>query len=416
MAKVLNQQTKNYLTELTNGKTEESEKLYQAVLRLRDLNEDAFSHCAYLIYSYQCPVEVAFLAFDIAYRQLTAGKNANPQRIFQSLSRNDRASYSAVKSLYDDAIRMLEKFVIQKEKEENLRNSEETPFINNQTNNKKANIPPSIQNNKIPSNEDITFAKNFLYESYFPSNEKDRYVVNTCIIPKNAWILNVYAISYEDYCNIVQNTVKEFNDAGITVFLTKPEMFKTENVSKENPKIAYSVLIGENFRFSELSENLILSFDSGEEILKMDGIKIAKRVSIDFVSFVGPLFMDNQRNVSSSNKKYIESFENEETILATVESIGTTRNIIDYHIENYTGINQKEKLSIYKPILCKKDDIIQIASILRNIETGKLDFLINSNREDIKILFIHYSHFSDFLSEINKQGIFIDSNPQFNEQ
>jgi hypothetical protein len=371
----LNSLQEKYLNELIKPQNDNTENLKNIILKLKNLDTKAVEHCTALMYDYQCPVDVAILAFDITCKQIQAGKKANPQRIFQSLSKNNRSVYSAVKPCYDEAIQSLTK---------------------------------NSNKEKLTNNEDVSFAKQFLYENYFKAKETDRYVVNTCIIPKNAWLLNVYAISYSDYCEIVQNTVKEFNDAGITVFLTKPEEFQKDNISKDNPKLAYSILINEKFKFSYLSESCILLFDSGEDILKVEGIKIAKRVSVNFVSFVDSLFVGNNEEVEVSNKKYIESFENEEALLSHIEQIGTTDNIINSYIENYTGICQEEDSTMYKTVLCKTTDIIKIASILKNLETGKLDFLIDSNKDDIKILFVHLSHFSDFMKDIKNKNITID--------
>ena len=150
--------------------------------------------------------------------------------------------------------------------------------------------------------------------------------------------------------------------------------------------------------------------------INMSGIKIAKRVSVEFVSFVGELFMDNKGNVKNSSDEYIKFFANEEEILKEIDNIGASTDIVKFHIETKAGISQNENLLIYKSILCRKENIIQIASILQRFETGKLDFIINSNRDDIKILFVHISHFADFISELNNHNIIVDANPQFNEK
>ena len=340
MAKVLSQQDIEYLENLSNKNTNDSMALYGAMRRLKTMNEDAFVHCGHLVCSYLCPANVAFLAFDLTCRQLEAGRNANPQKIFQPLSKNNRSSYEAVKPLYDDALALLARLAAKKEEEEN--NREEIPA--------EIIVPevvvqpePIIANNEIeddeesdeddeyeedddedideqeyvpvlnkrviykPTTEDADFAKKFLYENYFKSNDSDRYVVNTCPIPKSAWLINVYATTYEDYCKIVQDTVQELNDAGTTLFLTKPEIFKKNN---KEPRIAYSVLTGEKFNFASLSDNFVKALDECEEMNITSGVKIANRATIQFASFIGACYSDGVGGFSDSDKVYLSSCSN----------------------------------------------------------------------------------------------------------
>ena len=325
MARTLSVQDVDYLENLSNKDTKDSIALYGVMVKLKNMNEDAFVHCGHLVCSYMCPADVAFLAFDLTIRQLMAGRNANPQKIFQPLSKNNRSSYAAVKPLYDDALALLAKLAAKKEEEENNRDVlpeeivqtmptveqpakaveakgktddeevddeyEDDEYEDEEDEENEEYVP--VLTKRVlykPTADDSEFANKFLYEQNFKSNDSDRYVVNTCAIPKSAWLINVYAKSYEDYCAIVQNTVQELNDSGITVFLTKPEMFKKNNNS---PRIAYSILTGEKFNFASLSDNFVRALDEGEELPLKDGVKIANRATIEFASFVGPYYGDN---------------------------------------------------------------------------------------------------------------------------
>ena len=387
MARTLSKFAQEYLENLTNGNTEESDKLYEKVLKLRRLNHEAFVHCAYIVHSYLCPVDVAYLAFDICCKQIEANKSPNPQRIFQSLSRNQRASYQHVKPVYDDALRMLENLGVQNKK---ITKSE-------------------VDNTEIykhmftPKQEDVEFLNNYLIEKYFSSDNSEYYVVNTCIMPKSSWVLDVYATSFDDYCDIVQNTVKELNDTGTTLFLIKPEVFK-KNIIKENPTIAYSIIVNNNFKFSNLSKQFVEYMDKGEEIKIEKDIKIANRIRLRFVSFIGSLYCDDVGEVSKTSEKYLSTFSNEEDILTIIEKLGEEQDIVKHQVELKTGIVHANH-EIYKSILCQKKDIIQISSILNKIENAKLDFIIDSNKETLKILFIHVSHWDVVIDEINTQQI-----------
>jgi hypothetical protein len=444
MAKVLSQNDIEYLENLSNKNTNDSMALYGAMKRLKNMSEDAFVHCGHLVCSYMCPANVAFLAFDLTCRQLEAGRNANPQKIFQPLSKNNRSSYEAVKPLYDNALTLIAKLQKQKEEEENNRDAlpenivvetqnistadevastqdvdnneeyEDEEYEDEEYEDDEEEYIPVLTKRTVykPAAEDSKFATDFLYEQNFRSNDVDRYVVNTCIIPKSAWLINVYATTYEDYCNIVQNTLQELNDSGITVFLTKPDVFKKPSNS---PRIAYSVLTGEKFNFASLSDDFVKALDDGDNMPISEGVKIANRATIQFASFIGPCYSDNSGGFSNSDKKYLSSFAKEEDILAAIEEIGVANNIVKHYIELRTGIPQSGAIQLYKSILCKKDDIMQIASLLRNIDGGKLDFIISSDTEDIEILFIHISHIEEFLSKIGSCGITIDLNPNFDE-
>ena len=447
MARTLSVQDIDYLENLSNKDTKDSIALYGVMVKLKNMNEDAFVHCGHLVCSYMCPAEVAFLAFDLTIRQLLAGRNANPQKIFQPLSKNNRSSYTAVKPLYDDALALLARLEAKKAEEENNRDIlpeeivKENPVVQPKTESvveKQEDIEEDVDdeeeeyeddeyeeedeeeyipvlNKRIvyqPNADDSEFANKFLYEQNFKSNDSDRYVVNTCAIPKSAWLINVYAKSYEDYCSIVQNTVQELNDSGITVFLTKPELFKKNS---DSPRIAYSILTGEKFNFASLSDNFVRALDEGEELPLKDGVKIANRATIQFASFVGPYYGDNLGGFSNSDKKYLSSFAKEEEILATIEDVGVANNIVKHYIELRTGIPQSNITQTYKSILCKKEDIMQIASFLRNIDGGVLDFIISSDKEDIEILFVHMSHIEELLKKISNSGIPIDLNPNFDE-
>ena len=202
------------------------------------------------------------------------------------------------------------------------------------------------------------------------------------------------------------------NDAGITVFLTKPEIFKKNS---KDPRIAYSILTGEKFNFASLSDGFVRALDECDDMSMPGGVKIANRATIQFASFIGPCYSDNNGEFSDSDRKYISSFGKEEEILAAIEEVGIANNIVKHYIELRTGIPQSGKVQIYKTILCKKEDIMQISSFLRNIKGGELDFIISSDKDDIEILFIHISHLNELIDKISGNGIPIDLNPNFDE-
>ena len=102
-------------------------------------------------------------------------------------------------------------------------------------------------------------------------------------------------------------------------------------------------------------------------------------------------------------------------LLAAIEEVGISNNVVKHYIEVRTGIPQSGNTQIYKTILCRKEDIMQISSILRNIKGGELDFIISSDKDDIEILFIHISHLDELIDKIGKNGIPIDLNPNFDE-
>ena len=87
----------NYVENLISDNSENSKKLYNAIRNLKKVDEKAMTYCASLIYSYNCGSDVAFLAFDISLKQIECGRNANPQRLFESLSKNERSDYAKVK-------------------------------------------------------------------------------------------------------------------------------------------------------------------------------------------------------------------------------------------------------------------------------------------------------------------------------
>jgi hypothetical protein len=58
---------------------------------------------------------------------------------------------------------------------------------------------------------------------------------------------------------------------------------------------------------------------------------------------------------------------------------------------------------------------MQIASLIRSLDSGKLDFIINSDKDDIEILFVHISHIEELLKKFSTNGIAIDINPNFDE-
>ena len=448
MERALTRDKIEYLENLSNQDTPDSVALYDAMVKLKNKDEDAFNHCGNLVCSYICPANVAFLAFDLTLRQINAGRNANPQRIFQSLSKSKRSSYEDVKPLYDDAVALIARLAAQKEEEEKNREAIPSVLINqtqNTTTEAEYEFDDMVGSEEVddeeeyeddeyededeeeeeyvpvlqkrvpykPTTEDSEFANKFLYEQNFKSNDTDRYVVNTCAIPKSAWLINVYATTYEDYCSIVQSTVQELNDSGITVFLTKPDVFKKPG--KTPCRIAYSILTGEKFNFASLSDGFVKALDEGEEMQMGDGIKIANRASIEFASFVGPCYSDKDGSFSDSNKKYLSSFAKEEEILATIEDVGVASNIVKHYIELRTGIPQSNSMQLYKSILCRKEDIMQIASLIRSLDSGKLDFIINSDKDDIEILFVHISHIEELLKKFSTNGIAIDINPNFDE-
>ena len=416
MARKITPQVEDYLNNLMAGDTEEAKRLQDIAIKLKRKNEDAFSYCASLIYSYGCPDKVAFLAFDISYKQLKANREANPQVIFEQLSRNDRSVYSAVKPCYIKAVEKIRRLSVPGTAHSENKLSGISQGIRESASEDNDEIITNSQNDNSNSFDNVLFfIKKFLSENRFDTNNEDYYVINTCTIPKSAWLLNVYAFSYEDYCETVKETIKEFNDNGITVFLAKPNLFKDGNVSKNKPKIAYSVLVNQEFKFTSISEKTIKYFDDGDSVLPMDGITIAKRASLTFTSFIGPCFTDGKGNILDNSQEYINSFTDGETILSEIQKIGSSEDVLHYYSEIKTGIVEKDNLQIYKPILCRTDDIIQIAKILKEIESAKLDFLIDSDKEGIKILFVHISHFSNFLFECNKKEIIIDAEPQLTQ-
>ena len=110
----------NYVENLISDNSENSKKLYNAIRNLKKVDEKAMTYCASLIYSYNCGSDVAFLAFDISLKQIECGRNANPQRLFESLSKNERSDYAKVKEKYDATIKMLEKFSQKKMEQEKI--------------------------------------------------------------------------------------------------------------------------------------------------------------------------------------------------------------------------------------------------------------------------------------------------------
>ena len=388
----------NYVENLISDNSENSKKLYNAIRNLKKVDEKAMTYCASLIYSYNCGSDVAFLAFDISLKQIECGRNANPQRLFESLSKNERSDYAKVKEKYDATIKMLEKFSqkkIEQEKESVAENKKIEKIIEENTKSQQSENKKEGKRIEI-INENKEFAENYLYMKKFKPETEDKFVINSSYIPKTGWLMDVYCLSYEDYCNLITNTLTKFNNEHCTVFLYKPNVIKEKFNKNKIPKIAYSVLMNENYSFKLLDKEMMNSLDD-KNVDGMTGVKIAKRTYVKFVTFCD-IYSDRNGNAVKTNDIIVSCYHTVNEVLNDIDEIGKNKNIAKYHIECMTGLSQTGK-QLYKAVLCKTNDITKIAYIISNFSSGKLDFIIDSNDSNTKVLFVHISHLKEFIEK-----------------
>lgn len=378
-----------YLNSLLKKDTETAQELKIAVNQLKMFDFDTLCHIANLAYSFRLQEDVTFLAVNLAIEQYKHGDKINIQSIFQPLSRNQRQNFAMVFPLYEQAT---EKYKKEKNKE-NVNGTKE--FI--------IELPQKIKLEKKRRDTQYLTADN------------DKYVViNPMRVPKQAYVLNIYSNSFEDYCNLVQNTLKELKEKNITIFLQKPEAFQ-EEIKNNSPIIAYTILINDNFTFFALSDNIIDIFDE-EIIQEIKGErKITGRVTTTMRLFGANKYLLENGSLTDNNSSFLMPSFTGDDMIQYLEDLGKNENIVKYYIEIMTGISMVHYKQFYKTIIFNTEDIEDILCFVEKFDPFNLDFVVDTNIEDKKILFIHKEHLRTMLKEIISEEYDIDINPNFDE-
>lgn len=375
-----------YLNSLLKKDTEAAKELKVAINQLKMFNFDALCHIANLSYSFRLPEEVAFLAVNLAIEQYKHEDKINIQILFQSLTRNQKQNFAIVFPLYEKA---MEKYKNTKKEEKN------NEYI--------TNLPQKIKLEKIKKDTEYITA------------DSDKYmVINPMRVPKQGYILNVYAKDFKDYCNIIQSTIKEFKDKNITLFLQKPETFQ-DNIKNKQPSIAYTILINDNFTFLGLSDETIKKLD--EEIVTeiKNERKIAGRITVSMKLFGAKKFLLENGCLTEDNTVFLFPNLEDNDVFQYLEDIGKNENIIKYYIEIMSGISMTKYKQFYKSVIFDTENMADVLKIIEKNDPFNLDFIVDSNIDNKKILFIHKEHLRTTIKEMLYEKCNIEVNPPFDE-
>ena len=382
-----------YLNTLIKKDTESAEQLSNSVKKLKNMNFEALCHIANIIYSFQLPEDVSLLVVNLAITQTKHNERVNIQKILQPLSRNQKQNFAMVLPLYEKAMSKYETIDI--EKEDSSDKNTENEYI--------TNLPQKIKLDK--QKRDI---------EYLTSNNENIIIINPMRIPKQSWVMNVYAKSYDDYCDLVQTTIEDFKNNNMTIFLTKPEAF-SEEIKNKKSAIAYSILINDNFSFIKLEEKTVLKLDE-KDVAEIGGdFQISGRVGATIKLFGALKFSDYNGTLFDTNDELLKHFNDADDILNLFEEIGSNENIVKYYIEIMSGISMTKYKQFYKSIVFDTDEMDDVMEIVEKYDPHNLDFIVDTNKEKIKILFIQKEHLRPLVKALIDEDCSIQINPVFDE-
>lgn len=382
-----------YLNTLIKKDTESAEQLSNSVKKLKNMNFEALCHIANIIYSFQLPEDVSLLVVNLAITQTKHNERVNIQKILQPLSRNQKQNFAMVLPLYEKAMSKYETIDI--EKEDFSDKNTENEYI--------TNLPQKIKLDK--QKRDI---------EYLTSNNENIIIINPMRIPKQSWVMNVYAKSYDDYCDLVQTTIEDFKNNNMTIFLTKPEAF-LEEIKNKKSAIAYSILINDNFSFIKLEEKTVLKLDEKDVAEIIGDFQISGRVGATIKLFGALKFSDYNGTLFDTNDELLKHFNDADDILNLFEEIGSNENIVKYYIEIMSGISMTKYKQFYKSIVFDTDEMDDVMEIVEKYDPHNLDFIVDTNKENIKILFIHKEHLRPLVKALIDEDCSIQINPVFDE-
>ena len=69
----------------------------------------------------------------------------------------------------------------------------------------------------------------------------------------------------------------------------------------------------------------------------------------------------------------------------------------------------------YKSIVFDTDEIDDVMEIVEKYDPHNLDFIVDTNKEDVKILFIHKEHLRPLVKALIDEDCSIQINPVFDE-
>lgn len=358
---------------------------------LKLLDENAFYYVTKISYSFQLPIDVCFLLFDLVLNQVKFGDNPNVQKILQNLSRNQKQKYEYV---YPEYERVMKKY-IEKEKEILSGKYHENLKSNNQ--------------NGDSDDDEYSYFRNKRPATFFKSTN-EHYVINPARIPKQGWLINIYAETYEKYCEIVTTTMKEFKDKNFTIFLCIPEIFEKQ-IKKKSPQIAFSIFANEYFNFTSLSNDILTLLDSGEKLkFPSNEIVIGGRTTLSIKQFDSKKFLLDKK-VLDKDDELLLAYSNPDQVFEFIEKLGSPRTTREYYTEIMTGLPSADN-SPYNPIIFYFEDIEEINDILDEFDEYNLDFIVDADHDEIKILFLHDSHYDKIIQEISEYDIDIIKNPK----
>lgn len=382
-----------YLNTLIKKDTESAEQLAKAVKKLKEINFEALCHVANIIYGFNLPEDVSLLVVNLATTQSEHNERVNIQKILQPLSRNQKQNFSMVLPLYEKAMEKYNTTDI--ENENQIEKNQENEYI--------TNLPQKI---KLEKQKRDT--------QYLSANDDKTMIINPMRIPKQAWVMNVYANSYEDYCDLVKTTLEDLKNNNMTIFLTKPESFE-EVIKGTKSAIAYSILVNDNFSFIKLEEKTVLKLDEKDVAEIKDEIQISGRVGATLKTFGALKFTDNSGRLLDTNNEILAHNKDVDEVLNMFEEIGSNENIVKYYIEIMTGTPMSNHKQFYKSIVFDTDEMEDVLEIVEKHDPYNLDFIVDTNKEDVKILFIHKDHMRALVKELIDEECSIQINPVFDE-
>lgn len=366
---------------------EKGEQLRKSYLRYRELCEENLDNATNLIYSYNLTPVGAILLFDLGSLQKINGGYPNVSKLFINLKTSEKNNPEKLLQNYNRAIANLPK------KDFAVENNKQT--IGNQI--------KEVHEKRMKENEEKRVMR-----PLSASNDK---VMNPVMMPKTTWVLNVYAKSFEDYCHIVEDTLKTLKKMNFTVILKMPEDFR-ENIQYTSSCIAYSVLINDNFSFTKLDDDIINAWDEEADVPKT-GVRISGRTNAEFKKITADCFTDFNGNLCKKNLFMTEKYQTVEKCIEMFEHLGQAENVVRYHQEIMTGVLAKDSEQFYKTIVVKTKDLDNILQIVKRYDKYNLDFTMDTNEKESKIIFIHLSHLIDVINDIYDTDYEIQENPSF---
>ena len=348
----------SYFQKLLLLKEEYQNEILDTYEKLNKINPECIDHIAMMTYSNRLGQKESLLLLKLALLQSINGANVNIDKIFNGLTIKEKSNYEKLFENYQKVTANLPKKDIEEhraELHEEIRNVQENNIVN------QKNIEQEPEESKY------IIARN--------SGEK---IINTTLMPKFGWLLNVYADSFKDYCEIVQGTMKYLKDMLITVFLTMPEEFE-KNIKNSKSALAFSIFVNENFSFSKLDDKIIQLFDNKEIEIPKNNLRISSRIGAEYLQFTGKMYSDFSGNIKQDKSFIYKKYDSVEEYLKLFENIGNAKNIVRYYTEIMTGIPENVSEQFYKTIVFKTEDYYKIQKIVKKYDEYNLDFIIDTN-------------------------------------